>query len=150
MRDASNILWLLLRPSSISSSSSSWSKFSSFGVINNSSYSGVTAWRLRTAAGLQTGGGRGTRWGGQGGRGEGVVVEGIYEDIKMCIGPPAQSGAYTHYTSSLPLWLFPPPSVENLRVEGEGGDGRDTGGGYCRSRGLGIVPCLIFSRVMAP
>ena len=41
---------------------------------------------------------------------EGVVVEGIYEDIKMCIGLPAQSGAYTHYTSSLPpplLWLFP-------------------------------------------
>ena len=42
-----------------------------------------------------------------GGKGTGVVVEGIYEVIKMCIGLPAQSGAYTRYESSL-LPSLPP------------------------------------------
>ena len=66
----------------------------------------VTFLPLRNAL-CEGGGGRGT-----GATGAGVVVEGIYEDIKMCIGLPAQSGAYTHYTSSLAAL---PPSVENLR-----------------------------------
>ena len=66
-------------------------------------------------------------------------MEGIYEDIKMCIGPPAQSGAYTHYTSSPPSPHS--PSVENLRVEG--GEGAlHAGQGVWESS----PPCLNFSR----